>query len=39
MSPRTAEYHLAKVYTKLGIGSRFELPGALTGEAGAAAGA
>ena len=39
VSPRTAEYHLAKVYTKLGIGSRFELPGALTGEAGAAAGA
>jgi DNA-binding CsgD family transcriptional regulator len=29
LSPRTAEYHLRKVFTKLGINSRKELPGAL----------
>ena len=32
VSPRTAEYHLAKVFTKLGIGSRVELRSALTAE-------
>ena len=36
VSPRTAEYHLAKVFTKLGIGSRIELTGALAAELDAA---
>ena len=29
LSPRTVEYHLAKVFTKLGIGSRRQLRQAL----------
>jgi DNA-binding CsgD family transcriptional regulator len=29
LSPRTVEWHLHHVFTKLGIGSRKELPGAL----------
>jgi DNA-binding CsgD family transcriptional regulator len=37
VSPRTAEYHLAKVFTKLGIGSRVELRSALTAQGDLAA--
>jgi DNA-binding CsgD family transcriptional regulator len=36
ISPRTVEYHLHKVFIKLGIGSRSELANALPAEAGAA---
>jgi DNA-binding NarL/FixJ family response regulator len=31
LSPRTIEYHLGKVFTKLGIGSRTELGNVLPG--------
>ena len=33
LSPRTVEYHLHKVFTKLGIGSRTELGQVLAGGA------
>jgi DNA-binding CsgD family transcriptional regulator len=32
MSARTVEWHLGKIFTKLGIGSRRELPEALPGD-------
>jgi DNA-binding CsgD family transcriptional regulator len=32
ISPRTVEWHLRKVFSKLGIGSRKELDGALPGD-------
>jgi DNA-binding CsgD family transcriptional regulator len=36
ISPKTVEYHLSKVFTKLGIGSRIQLARVLPGEPGTA---
>jgi DNA-binding CsgD family transcriptional regulator len=38
LSPHTVEWHLRKVYTRLGIGSRRELAGALAVTPGADTG-
>ena len=38
MSPRTVEYHLHKVFTKLDISSRNQLPGVLAGQPSRGAG-
>jgi DNA-binding NarL/FixJ family response regulator len=35
LSPRTVEYHLTKIFAKLNISSRRELPGVLLGDADA----
>jgi DNA-binding NarL/FixJ family response regulator len=36
ISPRTVEYHLSKVFTTLGISTRYQLDGVLPGETDAA---
>ncbi len=38
MSPRTVEYHLHKVFTKLDISTRNQLPGVLAGQPSRGAG-